>query len=199
MTSSPTLKRRDRVAPAQRGGRHGRLRWLLVAWLASAVLISGASRAAPDAAGAPEYALKAAILYNFALFTEWPRTLGHDVVLCVLGSEAFGPELDALNGEPVGDRALVVRRLSRMDPLIECNLVFIAGKAQGVLPSVLASLAGRPVLTVAESPGAAEAGVGINMGLEASRLSFEINLKVVRASGLQLSSKLLRLAGKVYE
>lgn len=198
MTSVPSQKRHDRVARPRRGGPC-RLRWLVSAWLACASLLGGVAQAAPAKASAPEYALKAAVLYNFALFTEWPKALGHDVVLCVLGSEAFGPELDALDGEPVGERALVVRRLSRMDPLIECNLVFISGTAQGVLPSVLASLAGRPVLTVAESPGAAEAGVGINLGLEASRLTFEINLGAVRASGLELSSKLLRLAGTVYE
>jgi len=163
-------------------------------------LFGGVARA--DQTGAdptPEYALKAAVLYNFALFTEWPSSLGHNVVMCVLGAEAFGPELDTLNGEPVATRVLVVRRISRMDPLVDCNLVFIASKAQVALPSVLGSLAGRPVLTVAESQGAAAAGASINLGLDGARLTFEINLKAVRAAGLQLSSKLLRLASEVYE
>lgn len=157
----------------------------------------GGAADAPDAA--PEYALKAAILYNVALFTDWPRGLGEEVVLCVLGSEAFGPELDALNGEPLGPRRMAVRRLARLDPLAECNLVFISRAAREALPGVLSSLADRPVLTVADSPGAARAGAGIYLGVEAARPTLEINLKAVRASGLSLSSKLLRLAREVYE
>lgn len=189
------LARRCRVArPAEARA------YLLAAVMLASVFGAAPLRAAPgDGDGTPEYALKAAVLYNFALFTEWPEALGQHLVMCVLGSEAFGPELDALSGERVGKRTLVVRRISRMDPLVECNLVFIANKAQGALSGVLSALAGRPVLTVAESRDAVDAGVGINLGLDGARLRFEINLKVVRSAGLELSSKLLRLAAEVHE
>ncbi|WP_227817936.1 YfiR family protein [Nitrogeniibacter aestuarii] len=147
----------------------------------------------------PEYSLKAAVLYNFALFVEWPESVGEQITVCVIGADPFGAELDALGGEPVGSRRLQVRRLGRLAPLSGCQLLFIPEASMAILPQILSTLDGMSVLTVADSPGAAQAGVGINMGLQNARVVFEINLSAVRRGGLMISSKLLRLAQVLHD
>ncbi|WP_428422507.1 YfiR family protein [Methylibium sp.] len=147
----------------------------------------------------PEYRLKAAFLYNFAVFTEWPIEVGTTLKLCVLGRDPFGPELDELNGKAIGGRSLVVQRLAGSQPLSGCQVLFIAPSAIGGLPRVLEAVSGSPVLTVADSPHAAREGVAINMAVRDSKVLFEVNLKAVRGARLNLSSKLLRLAKEVYQ
>ena len=156
---------------------------------------------APAAIGddLPEYRLKAAILYNFAAFTEWPAEVGNTLNLCVYGQDPFGEELDALQGQAVGGRRLAVHRKASIETLRGCQIVFIAGPVHGGLPRVLDSLRGAAALTVAESPGAVRQGVALNMTVVQNRIVFEANLQAARGAGLNLSSKLLRLAKEVIQ
>ena len=147
----------------------------------------------------PEYRLKVAFLYNFALFTEWPAEVGGTLNLCIHGADSFGNEIDALQGKAVGARSISVQRRGGNDPLKGCHVVFIATSAIGSLPRVLDELRGSPVLTVADSPGAARAGVALNMAVVQNRIAFEANLQAARAARLNLSSKLLRLATEVHQ
>lgn len=146
-----------------------------------------------------EYQIKAAFLYNFASFTEWPAGLGNTLNLCVYGTDPFGENLDKLQGKNVAGRSLAVRRTASVEGLGNCQIVFISQPAIGNLPRVLDSLRGKPVLTVADTPGAAREGVAINMILEQNKVAFEANLGAARGQGLDLSSKLLRLAREVYQ
>lgn len=155
-----------------------------------------AARAADDL---PEYRLKAAFLYNFALFTEWPADVGNTLRLCVFGPDPFGAELDGLQGKAVGERSIAVQRKSGLDSLKGCQIVFIAPAAAVQLPRVLEAVEGQTVLTVADSAGAARQGVALNMAVSQSKVSFEANLKAARAAKLTLSSKLLRLATEVHQ
>ena len=147
----------------------------------------------------PEYRLKAAVLYNFALFTEWPVEVGSSLNLCVHGADPFGAELDELHGKRVGARSIAVRRMPDPEANGGCQILFVAASAVGGLPQLLEGLRGLPVLTVADSPGAARQGVALNMVMRQSRIAFEVNLKAARAARLTLSSKLLRLATEVYQ
>lgn len=147
----------------------------------------------------PEYRLKAAFLYNFAAFTEWPTEVGRTLNLCVYGPDPFGAELDTLTGKAVGSRIVAVQRKTSIDSLKGCQIVFISNAAIGQLPRLRDMLHGSPVLTVADSPGAARDGVALNMNLVQTRISFEANLGVARDAGLNLSSKLLRLATEVIQ
>jgi hypothetical protein len=147
----------------------------------------------------PEYRIKAAFVYNFALFTEWPAELGPVLNLCILGQDPFGKEADELQGKAVGARRVGVRRIGIRDSLEGCHVVFIAQSALDGLPLVLDRLRGNPVLTVADSADAARQGVAINMSTGQAKISFEANLKAARNAGLKLSSKLLRLATEVYQ
>ena len=144
-----------------------------------------------------EYRLKAAFLYNFAAFTEWPSEVGNSLNLCVYGPDPFGEHLDNLRGKSVGKRTLSVSRASSVERLGSCQIVFITRPVIGNLPRVLDALNGRPVLTIADSPGAMRQGVVLNMGSEQNRVTFEVNLVAARDNGLNLSSQLLRLATEV--
>lgn len=145
----------------------------------------------------PEYRLKAAFLYNFALFTEWPADVGDTLTLCIVGRDPFGPDIDELQGKPVGQRSITLQRKGMGDSLKSCQMVFIATSAIANLPRVLDELRERAVLTVADSPGAARQGVALNMAVMQNRVTFEANLQATRAARISLSSKLLRLATEV--
>lgn len=146
-----------------------------------------------------EYRLKAAFLYNFALFTEWPASVGSPLQLCVLGPDVFGAELDALQGKQVAERSIHVQRKAVGDNLSACHILFVAPAAMAGLARALQDLHGKPVLTVADSAGAARSGVALNMSIDKGKISFEANLVSARAAGLGLSSKLLRLATEVHQ
>lgn len=171
------------------------LAWLrvLVAWW----FVSLAPVASADAL--PEYRLKAAFLYNFAVFTEWPSEVGGTLNVCIHGQDPFGKDVDALQGKAAGARTLAIQRRSAGESLKGCQVVFIAASAMGGLPRVLEELRDAPVLTVADTPGAARQGVALNMAVAQNKVTFEANLLAARAAHLTLSSKLLRLATEVQQ
>ncbi len=144
-----------------------------------------------------EYRIKAAFLVNFASFTEWPAEVGSTLNLCVYGPDPFGAELDRFKGRNVGGRSLTVMRVNSVDMLENCQVVFITRPVIDNLLRVLDTLSSKPVLTVADSPGAMRQGVALNMGTRESKVTFEANLAAARGNGLNLSSKLLTLASEV--
>jgi hypothetical protein len=151
----------------------------------------------------PEYEVKAAFLYNFMQFVEWPETAfaAAEAPVCigVLGDDPFGSALEEIvRGETVGDRPLVVHRSREVTDLIECQVVFISKSEEGRMPALLDALEPRPVLTVGEVAGFARSGGIINFYLEESRVRFEINAKVAQRQGLRMSSQLLNL-GRIVE
>jgi hypothetical protein len=171
-----------------------RFRTLLVAgW----IVASSVWATAVQAEDLPEYRLKAAFLYNFILFTEWPASTGGTLNVCIAGADPFAGELDGLQGKAAGLRTIAIQRKASGEPLKSCQMVFIAPSAIDTLPRVLAALRGQPTLTVADSPGAMRQGVALNMSVQRSKVSFEANVPAARNVGLVLSSKLLRLATEV--
>ncbi len=157
-------------------------------------LFAGSPAAAQNNA---EYRVKAGFLYNFIAFTEWPAGVGSRLTLCVHGGHPFNGELHALEGKTVNGRTLVLRHTDGIQQLRGCQVVFVARAAIDSLPRVVDALRGEPVLIVADSPGALDAGAGINLLLRQDRVAFEVDLGATRAARLGLSSKLLRLASEV--
>ena len=147
----------------------------------------------------PEYRLKAAFLYNFMAFTEWPPQVGATLQLCVHGADPFAAELDPLKGKTANNRKIDVQLKANLDALKECQLVFVAAPAIGQLPRVIDTVRGLPVLIVADSPGAVRQGVMLNMTLVEGRVTFEANQAAARTARLAISSKLLRLATEVIQ
>jgi len=147
----------------------------------------------------PEYRLKAAFIYNFMVYTEWPADTRSPLNLCIHGGDPFGQEIDGLQAKVVAGRSITVERKAAGDSLTHCQVVFIAASAMAGLPRLLESLRDKPVLTVADSPGAMRKGVALNMTVVDGKVTFEANLQAARRAGLNLSSKLLRLATEVQQ
>lgn len=146
-----------------------------------------------------EYQVKAAFIYNFIAFTQWPDTTGQTINLCVYGEDYFGSEIDKLQSKPVDKRHIRVVRIDNPEKLTDCQAIFFSKSVRSNLENVLGNLSGQPVLTLADSPNAISQGVIINMNLINEKIVFEINLAIARKSGLDISSKLLQLAAKVHQ
>jgi len=180
-----------RVAAAERLSPRRLL--LAAAVLAACVALGGAD-------GVGEYQVKAAFLYNFARFVDWPPGAARDgeINLCILGYDPFGEDTDMIAGKSVGQAKLQVRRVTRQTSA-GCQMLFISGSEASELDAVLAGARGRPVLTVADTPGFAERGVVVNFYLEQGKVRFEINIDAAGRTGLNISSQLLRLARLVHD
>lgn len=147
-----------------------------------------------------EYKVKAAFIYNFIAFTQWPEgTADHTINLCIYGEDYFGKEIDKLQEKSVGARSIKVLRVQDAVQLKQCHAVFFSRSAGDTLPAILSSLSAAPVLTLADNPDAMTQGIAINMNLVNDKIVFEINLGIARKHGLDISSKLLQLAVKVHQ
>jgi hypothetical protein len=146
------------------------------------------------AAGTPEHAVKAAYLYNFAKFTEWPDTepLSH-LTVCLYGKDPFGGFLDeAIRGKQAHGLPVLIRRLSAGDEQVDgCQVLFFGSNAR--IESALSRLQGRSILTVGELEGFAERGGMIGLVVDRGSVRFDINLAAIAAARLQVSSRLIEL------
>jgi hypothetical protein len=151
-----------------------------------------------------EYDLKAAFLFNFAKFIEWPAgsfTSPQSVfTICVLGRDPFGHVLDDnLQGKMIKDRPIAVRRLKDKTEARNCQMVFVSSSESAQLAEVLESVRGTSVLLVGDTNGFAAAGGTIELTLEGNRVRFTINTDAAGRAGLIFSSKLLVLAKLVHD
>jgi hypothetical protein len=153
---------------------------------------------------AGEYEVKAAFLYNFAKFVEWPdRSFAgaqSAFTICVLGTDPFGQALDdALDGKMIGSRRVKLERVKDATRARECQVVFVAPSESQRLPEIIDQLRGASVLVVGETDGFAQAGGTVQFTLEQDRVRFTINPDAAERAGLRLSSKLLALAKIVHD
>jgi len=160
--------------------------------------------AAPQEREAPEYEIKAAFLYNFASFVEWPSSAFPDkespFTVGVLGQDPFGSGLEeAFKGKTVNGRRIAVRRGSDVKELGACQVLFVSASEKERAAKILEALKGRPTLTVGDLSGFAALGGCINFYVEGKKVRFEINPEAAKRANLTLSSKLLRLARVVGE
>lgn len=153
---------------------------------------------------ASEYQVKAAFLYNFAKFIEWPgeafASADVPIRICVLGEDPFGRDLEQIvSGKQVGGRPVQAVALRRLAEARTCHILFVSSAEASQLRHVLEATAALSVVVVSERPGAAEQGATINFVLQDDRIRFEINTKAAAAGRLKISSKLLSLASKVID
>lgn len=154
----------------------------------------------PSGAGAPsEYQVKAAFLYKFARFVEWPAASFADpkspLVIGILGEDPFGPMLDqAIAGKLVQGRPLQILRLARLDQPPPCHILFVGRPQEPNLAPIFALLGNRSVLTVGETDAFTRAGGMIRLLVSGQNVFFEINTEAAQHAGLKISSQLLKLA-----
>jgi hypothetical protein len=146
-----------------------------------------------------EYEVKAAYLYNFARFVEWPSTAAATksdaFAICVLGQDPFGPALDAaLAGETINGKAVLARRVLKPQDAVSCRVLYISSSEDSRLEEVLAALDKAGVLTVSDMPQFAQHGGMIQFVSGGNKIRFEVNLASAQDAGLSLSSELLKVA-----
>lgn len=150
-----------------------------------------------------EYQVKAAFLFNFANFVEWPdkafTSKESSFVVGILGANPFGDALNSLHGKTVKGRKMEVRNYTEADEALNCQILFISGSERGNLPRIMKSLKGSPVLIVGDRDGFCREGGMINLVPVNNRIGFEINDSAARRAGLKISSQLLKLAREIVE
>jgi hypothetical protein len=152
--------------------------------------------ASVNAQEASEYQVKAAFIYNFAKFVEWPGNANPDAPLLigVLGKDPFGSEIDrAVEGKTVNGRRLMIKRFSSLEAYQYCHILFISSSERNNLPQIIAAVRNSNVLTVSETDRFAQIGGIINFVTIENRIRFEINQAAAERAGLKISSKLLSL------
>jgi len=149
-----------------------------------------------------EYKVKAAYLYNFAKFVEWPAEVFADPSLplnvCVYGKDPFGNALDAINDKTAKGRKLVVKRYSRTKDLQKCQITFISPAEKENLTTILENIKGKPILTVSDMEAFADRGGIIFLYKYKNKIRMEINIDAAEESALKMSSKLLKLAQVIH-
>jgi hypothetical protein len=156
-------------------------------------------RAHAGAAEIDEYHVKAAFLFNFAKFVEWPaqafKSADEPIGICVLGPNPFGSLLDeVVRGKVVGTRKFVVREVGDAQQAGECHIVFASASGWTRSRAVLGAIQKCCVLTVGETWEFIAGGGMINLRLEDARVRVEINPDAAERAKLRISSKLLSLA-----
>lgn len=170
---------------------------LLAALLCALSVLCIPSLCAP--ADSLEYEVKAAMLYNFTRFVEWPATTWKDgrspLILGVLGSDPFGRLLeDSMRDKTYSGRPIVLRRFHTLTELETCHVLFVAKSEKKHLKDILRLAQASSVLTVSEIDDFIQSGGTIGFVLIEDRIRFEINTTSALRSSLTISSKLLRLA-----
>jgi hypothetical protein len=163
-------------------------------WL---LLLSGYGRA--QNSPPTEYQLKAAFIFNFARFVEWPPKAFPEktspLVIGILGENPFRNDLQGTIGNKTVDgHPLVINELRSQAEATNCHILFISSSEKPRLTQVLQTLQGASVLTVGEMDRFTESGGMINFVQEGTKIRFRINNDAAASAGLKISSKLLSLA-----
>jgi hypothetical protein len=146
-----------------------------------------------------EYLVKAAFVFNFAKFVEWPpqefRTSTDPMVICVAGQNPFGNALEeAVSGKLVEGRTFLVRQVSGEQPATGCHILFVSSSERKRLHAILGGIKTAGVLTVGETDNFAAEGGIINFKIESGRVCLQVNVEAAELARLRISSQLLKLA-----
>ena len=181
---------------------HGRRRAWSVLAVAVVLAVWGLTSVAQPTG--TEYEFKAAYLYKFANFVEWPDKSFSEprapITIGILGRDPFGELLDKLvKGETVNGRLFVVKRFDQPADLDSCHILFVPASEKKRWPAIREKIKDKAVLTVGDFDEFARSGGIINFVLFRNTVQFEINGEAAERAGLKISSKLLRLGRPISE
>ena len=146
----------------------------------------------------PENEVRAAFLYNFTKFVEWPQVpahVGEPFRMCIASEDDFALVVEAIvKGESVGGRPIAVETPATSEAARACQVLFVSHGERERGARMLAAVRDLPVLTVGDSPRFLQSGGAIQFVLENRRVRFDINLPAIDRAGLRVSSDLLRVA-----
>ncbi|HXE54607.1 MAG TPA: YfiR family protein [Tepidisphaeraceae bacterium] len=152
-----------------------------------------------QADGPKEYEVKAAFIYHFIQFTEWPAgsfaNKQSPIVLATVGRDPFGGALEQIcAGKSISGRVLVVKHFTSAADVKPCQVLFIAASSDGEMSGALKSAGSEGLLTVGETDRFVASGGIVRFYAENNRVRFEINQEAAERAHLRISAKLLRLA-----
>ncbi len=190
-------------------------------FLASALfVILTIPKARADSTTSREYQLKAAFLYNFIMFIDWPEEKTSDcngpIIIGVIGNDPFGDAFEPVKNKKVKGNNVVIERFKGLEELKEssekgfqqhpqieairkCHVLFVCSSEKKWIREIINLLEGDGILTVGDIEGFLEAGGTINFVMEDKKVRFEINVTAVKRAKLKIRSQLLRLAKRVVE
>lgn len=173
-----------------------------IAMLVAALFLWPVSAGRSQSAAPSEQEVKAAMLLNFARYTDWPSAAFASptapLVIGVTGRDPFGDVLDkTCSGKSINGRSIVVRRLPAESDLTQCHLLFVPASERRRPRDLPAKLREAPVLTVGEDDDFLERGGAVRLALRDDSVSFSVNLHAAKAARLRIHSHVLRLAVSV--
>lgn len=145
-----------------------------------------------------QYSVLSALTLNFARFTQWPDQEDpmqrQKFRVCLVGDNVVQQAFEAVNDKSISDKAIEVVNTNRLRNLHECHILFISELPKNILMQVFLNVKSRPILTIGQTEEFVESGGMVGMINVDGKIKLYINLPVVRASGLTISSNLLRLS-----
>ncbi len=139
--------------------------------------------------------IKAALIYQFAKYTQWPDAIGDTITFCTLGGDQLAGALNTIQNKRVRNMRVNVRHVaSAQDVLRYCQVVYITAHHQQALPILLSQFENSAILTVSEMQNFTHQGGMINFVRRGLKQKFEINQMATTKANLKLSSKLLQIA-----
>jgi hypothetical protein len=164
-------------------------------WISASCLIALSAQAT----SLPEYKVKAAFLYTFTKFIEWPEEAFEDsespFTLCVVGKDPFGSTLDLLTERTAQGRTILILRTNYWENLTTpCHVMFVAESERKRVYAIVAAFRLRPSLTVSDIKNFARQGGIINFIKKNKKIRFVINVDAGKRAGLKFSAQLLELA-----
>jgi hypothetical protein len=171
--------------------------FLAAGCLMAFVLCASPRAQAQEQAG--EYEVKAAFLYNFGKFVQWPagafKGQYDPIVLGIVGQDPFEGALDAIAQDKViQGRRMVVKRFKTAKEITACHILFVSKSEAANLGPIVEATRKLSVLTVSDIPGFSDNGGAIGLFLEGRKVRFDVNLDVIEHAGLKMSSQVLRIA-----
>jgi len=174
--------------------------WVLLVGLTIAFLGAADPARGSESTSGPlsEYRVKAAYLYYFSTFVDWPpEALAHPrdaLVIGVLGVDPFGAILDdTLRGKTINGHPLVVRRFQSIGEARDSHVLYISASERDRLATILKGLEGAAILTVGDIDQFASRGGQIAFRMEEKKVRFDINVEAVERARLKISAQLMKL------
>jgi hypothetical protein len=178
--------------PRPRPSQPGRFAFFVAVFMS--LMINGLAQDKPS-----EYEVKAAFLFNFAKFVEWPpdafAETNAPIVIGILGENVFGNSLEkVINDRKVNNHGFQFRNFDSPAEATNCQILFISSAKKNDFAKIIAALHNTSVLTVSETDGFIKAGGMINFLFEGNNVRFQISDEAAKKARLKISSKLLSLA-----
>jgi hypothetical protein len=188
---------------------------LVMLCLCLGLIVTQIASAETSSAKYKEYEVKAAFIFNFLKFIDWPQGKIADngsIVIGIIGEDTFGPATDIFKDKAVEEHKLTVKRFEgleqikklpekdkndRLEALKKCHLLFICQSEQKQIREILEIVNNNGVVTVADTEGFIESGGIVNFLTEDNKIRFDINQSAAEKNGLKIRSQLLRLAKRV--